>query len=99
MTKPDGAGFEYDPVPATVKISYTVFGKTFVYEASFDYVPSIPLGHGVDGRVMDFFRNSYQEAREEYRHTEMARLARCALFEKEQRERALFEELKKKYAG
>jgi hypothetical protein len=95
MTKVPELGF--DPEPATIKISFEVYGKKFVYDQTYLYVPR--SDQGIDDRVIGFFRNSYFEARLEARSARFMEFEQNRLAEEKAKDLKLIEELKTKHAG
>lgn len=79
---------------ATVDIKFTMHGKTYEMDS---YINWFDDGDGVDHRVIDFFRESWRDAKARYDEREAERYEREHAADIEAAERRQLEQLKAKY--
>ena len=79
---------------ASVKIEFTIHGQTYRMDS---YINWFDDGTGVDGRVIKFFSDSWQDARARYDEQLAAYEEERDREDRERAERAELERLKAKY--
>lgn len=79
---------------ASIKIDMEIHGKPYKADLWINYAPESSNEPGVDSRVIDFFRDSWEDSLSVY-HEQMAE---WDAQETERREKAEFERLQQKYA-
>lgn len=80
---------------ATVKIEFTIHGKTYKMDSWINWFDD---GTGVDQRVIDFFRDSWDDARARYDAQQAEYWARENAAKIEAEERATLDRLQRKYS-
>lgn len=81
---------------ATVQIKFTIHGKTYEMDSFINWFDD---GSGVDSRVVDFFRTSWEDAKARYDAEVEQMWARQHAAEIEAGERREYERLKAKYTA
>lgn len=79
---------------ADIKIEFTIHGKTYEMDS---YINWFDDGSGVDARVVEFFRNAWNDAKGRYDAACAARLAQERALQVEVEERNELARLKAKY--